>query len=240
MTEIPEHLLKRSKERRRPWAWAAASAGDAAPAADAPSGAAGELGRRRKAGGGAGRPSRRAACPPPRRPRRPIRPMSPPPKAARRCRCGPPRCSPSCRCGASSTTRACRSPPAGANDPLALGAEIYTGKGGCAGCHGTDGSGGVGAKLSGGEVLKTFKNPLAMVHWVAFGADGGARRQRHLRRSRPSGWTAQHRHAARRHAGAEGQAHAGGDRGGHDVRAAEALRRQTRQGLRRGRLPDAG
>lgn len=66
-------------------------------------------------------------------------------------------------------------PPAGANDPLALGATIYAGKGGCAGCHAPDGSGGVGAKLSGGEVLKTFKNPLAMVHWIGFGAAGGAR-----------------------------------------------------------------
>ena len=38
-------------------------------------------------------------------------------------------------------------PEAGANDPLALGAAIYAGKGGCSGCHGADGSGGVGAKL---------------------------------------------------------------------------------------------
>lgn len=66
-------------------------------------------------------------------------------------------------------------PPAGANDPLALGSTVYNGKGGCVGCHGSDGSGGVGAKLKDGEVLKTFKNPLAMVHWVAYGALMGAR-----------------------------------------------------------------
>lgn len=66
-------------------------------------------------------------------------------------------------------------PAAGGNDPLALGSSVYAGKGSCAGCHGADGSGGIGAKLNGGEVLKTFENPLAMVHWVAFGTDGGAR-----------------------------------------------------------------
>lgn len=66
-------------------------------------------------------------------------------------------------------------PPAGANDPLALGQQVYDVKGGCVGCHGADGAGGIGAKLKDGEVLKTFKNPLAMVHWIAFGAAGGAR-----------------------------------------------------------------
>jgi mono/diheme cytochrome c family protein len=66
-------------------------------------------------------------------------------------------------------------PPAAADDPLALGAQIYNVKGGCAGCHGTDGSGGVGAVLKDGATELTFKNPLAMVHWIAFGAAGGAR-----------------------------------------------------------------
>jgi mono/diheme cytochrome c family protein len=73
---------------------------------------------------------------------------------------------------------AMKPPPAGENDPLAIGAEVYS-SAGCAGCHGADGAGakagGVGQQLSDGHVLETFKDPLAMAHWIRFGADGGAR-----------------------------------------------------------------
>ncbi|MCU1353007.1 MAG: hypothetical protein JWM05_2216, partial [Acidimicrobiales bacterium] len=64
-------------------------------------------------------------------------------------------------------------PPAGANDPMVIGADVYSGN--CQGCHGPTGGGGTGPKLAGGEVLKTFKDPLAMAHWIAFGAVEGAR-----------------------------------------------------------------
>ncbi|MCU1452415.1 MAG: hypothetical protein JWN46_561, partial [Acidimicrobiales bacterium] len=64
-------------------------------------------------------------------------------------------------------------PPAGANDPLVIGQTVFQGN--CAGCHGPTGGGGTGPKLADGEVLKTFKDPLAMVHWIAFGAADGAR-----------------------------------------------------------------
>ncbi|HRW39763.1 MAG TPA: c-type cytochrome [Aquihabitans sp.] len=66
-------------------------------------------------------------------------------------------------------------PPAGDTDPLVIGKEAYTANG-CSGCHGADGGGGTGAKLSGGEVLKTFADPLSQVYWIHYGAkDGGAR-----------------------------------------------------------------
>lgn len=68
-------------------------------------------------------------------------------------------------------------PPAAAeNDPLAIGAEVYT-TAGCAGCHGPSGAGGAaGQKLNEGHVIETFSDPLAMVHWIAYGSqNGGAR-----------------------------------------------------------------
>lgn len=64
-------------------------------------------------------------------------------------------------------------PPAGENDPLVIGKEVYSL---CQGCHGPSGEGGAGQKLNEGDVLKTFKDPLEQVHWIAFGAEGGGAR----------------------------------------------------------------
>jgi len=65
-------------------------------------------------------------------------------------------------------------PPAGENDPLVVGKEVYS-SAGCLGCHGATGEGGAGQKVNEGDVIATFEDPLAMVHWIAFGAAGGAR-----------------------------------------------------------------
>ena len=66
-------------------------------------------------------------------------------------------------------------PPAGENDPLVIGKEVFV-TNGCSGCHGVDGGGGTGAKLSGGEILKTFADPLSIAYWVHYGAAGGGAR----------------------------------------------------------------
>lgn len=54
--------------------------------------------------------------------------------------------------------------------PLALGAEIYGVS--CAGCHGAAGGGGVGPAMSGGAVVETFPQPADQVTWIALGSAG--------------------------------------------------------------------
>ena len=51
--------------------------------------------------------------------------------------------------------------------PLAIGSEIY---GGCAGCHGAAGQGGAGRILHQGEVLKTFPHIEDMLNFVYTGS----------------------------------------------------------------------
>ena len=62
-------------------------------------------------------------------------------------------------------------------DALVIGKEIYAKQ--CQTCHQADGSGattgGVGQQLNDGHSVQTFADPLAMVHWIEFGAAGGAR-----------------------------------------------------------------
>jgi hypothetical protein len=62
--------------------------------------------------------------------------------------------------------------PASTGGPtqLTLGAETFTAK--CASCHGAGGGGGVGRPLSGGEVLKTFPTIADQLAFVAHGTDG--------------------------------------------------------------------
>lgn len=67
--------------------------------------------------------------------------------------------------------------PQAETDALVIGEEVYTGQ--CQSCHQADGSGattgGVGQQLNEGHAVETFADPLDMVHWIAFGSDGGAR-----------------------------------------------------------------
>lgn len=172
MTEIPEHLLKRAQARRAAMGQGEAPEGDA-PAAAAP------------AGGDAAAPA--AASVPAKREPAPLPtldddaakvvPDSPVVAAAKRRKRVPYWAAPVLALlplWGLIYMYSVRTPDAGASDPLAIGAEVFSAN--CAGCHMADGAGGAaGQKLKDGEVLKTFKDPLAMAHWVAFGADGGAR-----------------------------------------------------------------
>lgn len=54
------------------------------------------------------------------------------------------------------------------------GAGVYSGAAGCSACHGAAGGGGVGPQLSGGAVVRDFKNPTDQVRWVILGS-GDAR-----------------------------------------------------------------
>lgn len=53
---------------------------------------------------------------------------------------------------------------------LSEGAQVYSARG-CAGCHGSGGGGGVGYQLSEGEVLLTFPTVEPMVEWIVAGTD---------------------------------------------------------------------
>lgn len=53
--------------------------------------------------------------------------------------------------------------------PLTVGAETYST---CSSCHGSAGGGGVGPALSAGAVIKTFPEPGAQLRWVMLGTAG--------------------------------------------------------------------
>ena len=54
--------------------------------------------------------------------------------------------------------------------PLELGAEIYAAR--CASCHGGSGGGGVGRPLSNGDVVATFPDIAGQLHFVWVGSNG--------------------------------------------------------------------
>ncbi len=60
--------------------------------------------------------------------------------------------------------------PSAGEGPLAIGEEIYGV--GCAGCHGGGGGGGSGPALAGGAVVETFPAPVDQVTWIALGSSG--------------------------------------------------------------------
>jgi mono/diheme cytochrome c family protein len=55
--------------------------------------------------------------------------------------------------------------------PLGEGATVYSGAGACSGCHGGAGEGGVGYAFAQGEVLKTFPHIEDQLRWVDLGSD---------------------------------------------------------------------
>jgi len=54
-------------------------------------------------------------------------------------------------------------------DPLVLGATVYK-SAGCSGCHGAGGEGGVGPPLTGGQAKLTFPNEADHISWVKTGS----------------------------------------------------------------------
>jgi mono/diheme cytochrome c family protein len=60
-------------------------------------------------------------------------------------------------------------PSAGASDPLTLGASLYV-SAGCSGCHGANGEGGVGPSFQNGAVVETWPNWRNHFTWVFTGS----------------------------------------------------------------------
>jgi len=157
VTEIPEHLLKRSRDRR-----AGGSSGDAASGS---------------ADSGASVPATTTPATPAPRAEAPA-PAAPPPKpdpayvaaATSRGRI------PSWAMATLALlplflfmyVRGLQPQKAEASGPIAIGIEEY---GACASCHGGDGGGGAGRVLSGGEAMKTFPHIEDMLLWVYAGTE---------------------------------------------------------------------
>lgn len=170
MTEIPEHLLKRAAQRR-----AALGGGEApadAPAGDTPAAAA------PAAAASPAAPAKKAPAPLPTLDDAPAKvtpdiPVVAAAKARKRAPYWATALLASLPLWAFFYAYSIAPPPAGAADPMAIGAEVFTP---CAGCHGASGAGtATGQKLSDGSVIDTFADPLTMVHWIAYGYEEGAR-----------------------------------------------------------------
>jgi mono/diheme cytochrome c family protein len=162
VTEIPEHLLKRSKAART-------QAEGGTPAADTPAAAPGTSAAT-TAGTTPAVPTPAAA---------PAAPVGPPPPkpdipvvAAAKAR----KKIPFWAFATLSTlplwafmyVRALTPTTERIAGPLGDGATVYTG---CSSCHGSGGEGGVGYAFSGGEVLKTFPRIEDQLRWVYAGTD---------------------------------------------------------------------
>ncbi len=170
MTEIPEHLLRRSRDRRAALGDGGADSGSEAPGdGDAAASPAVPAAAVAATGGAVAVPATEPEAAPPVVLPRPVQ------AALRRKRL------PTYVVGALAVlpfwallyAGAMTVPPRTITDPqLIEGKALYESQ--CAGCHGQDGGGGQGRAISGGEVLKTF--PVgerdAHIEWVAIGTEG--------------------------------------------------------------------
>ena len=173
MTEIPEHLLKRSRERRAALGLSSDEGGGDAPATPA---AAAPAASAAVEPAGASTP----AVPPPPAPPAVVAPPPPPPpeyvQAAMRRKRIPYWALPVVALlplWAFIYQWSLTPPSATISGPLAEGEEIYTAN--CASCHlptgAGDSAGGIGRQLSNGEVLLTFPDIADQISFVMTGSD---------------------------------------------------------------------
>jgi mono/diheme cytochrome c family protein len=158
VTEIPEHLLKRSKERR-----AAIGGEDAADDAAAPSSEAVEAAPTAAAAPAPAAPVEVAPPPAP----EPDRPEVVAAKSRKKVPIWALPVLIALPVWAYVYHGTLEPPPAGEDDPFVLGEAVYAG---CSSCHGANGGGGSGPALDG--VLETFPDPLDHMMWVRIGAPG--------------------------------------------------------------------
>jgi mono/diheme cytochrome c family protein len=169
LVEIPEHLLKRSRERR-----AALGLGGDAPAEGAPASESTTAASATPAETTSATPAKPAFAEPPAE----KAPAPPPPEpayvqAARRRRRIPYWAMP-VLAGIpvwAYVFAGTLSPQPVEDDPLTLGGELYASTG-CAGCHGGNGQGGAGPAFAEGAVIETWPDPLDQMMWVRVGTEG--------------------------------------------------------------------
>ena len=164
MTEIPEHLLKRSKERRA--AIGGEPAGEDAPAADAPAASAAPAAAAPAAAAPAAAPAVPAEpAPPP--PPKPVRPEVAAALSRRKIPWWAASVLVALPLWAYVYQGTLEPPPAEEAGVLALGEAVY---GQCAACHGVTGGGVSGPALTG--VLETWPDWRDHLAWVAVGSQG--------------------------------------------------------------------
>lgn len=164
MTEIPEHLLARSRARRE--AAGLATPGEAATPAS--------TGAEMEPASGAAPPAPAAAPARTPAPSPPAPPKPDPPyvKAYKERKKIPFWATPVLLLlplWAFIYTNTLEAPSKAASGPLASGQAIYTQ---CAACHGATGGGGVGPALAGGDLAQVFPNFKDQIRWVSLGSAG--------------------------------------------------------------------
>jgi mono/diheme cytochrome c family protein len=165
VTEIPEHLLKRSRERRAAVSGeSAAEAGPAAAATPATTQPAAPAAAAPSAPAGRGAAPVPAAPPPP----KPDSAVVAAYKKRKRIPFWAMLALSLLPVWAFMYARAVTTQAEEAAGPLGVGDEVY---GACASCHGGDGSGGVGRAFTNGEVLKTFPHIEDQVRFVYYGTE---------------------------------------------------------------------
>lgn len=168
MTEIPEHLLKRSRERR------AAMGGDGDGGASDGGGA--SQSSETSSAPSAATPAKAAASMPA-HPAPESLPATPPPspmvEAHQRRRKIPFWAMPVLAALPlwAYVYQGTLSPPPAGEGPEVLGEELYAASG-CAGCHGAGGGGGVGPAFTGGSIYETFPDFTTQFEWVRLGSAG--------------------------------------------------------------------
>ena len=169
MTEIPEHLLKRSKAARaQAEGGAPAEGAAAAPAAAAPGTAAATTASTSPAAAAVAAPPAAPAGPPPPKPDIPVVAAA---KARKKIPFWAFATLSTLPLWAFMYVRALTPSADKIAGPLGDGAQVYTG---CSSCHGSQGEGGVGYQFSKGEVLKTFPHIEDQLRWVYNGTDAYA------------------------------------------------------------------
>jgi mono/diheme cytochrome c family protein len=174
VTEIPEHLLKRSRERR-----SAIGKGDDASGGDA--GAAETPSASTPATTASSAPATTSSVPAGPAPRTAApEPAAPPPPKPEPVYVQAEKQRKKIPFWAMATlslmpvwafmyVRAVTEPPEVVEGPLGIGGEVYNS---CASCHGAAGGGGVGYAFEGQEVLQTFPRIEDMIRYVYFGTEG--------------------------------------------------------------------
>jgi mono/diheme cytochrome c family protein len=166
LTEVPDHLLQRSRDRRAALGLGGDdSGGDAAPAASAPSATPATTG-----GAAPARPA--AAAPVPAAPKPPAF-IPPYVRASERRQRIPVWCLPVVAflpIWGVLYAQSLSESPSKEPSQLAAGATVYGSK--CSTCHGGSGGGGAGRQLSDGMVLLTFPNIANQLEYVHNGDDG--------------------------------------------------------------------
>jgi mono/diheme cytochrome c family protein len=170
LVEIPEHLLKRSRERRAALGLGggeAPSEGGAATESASPASAT-------PAETASAAPAKPAFAPPPAEPEpEPPKPEPAYVQAAHRRRRIPYWAMP-VLAGIpvwAYMFAGTLSPQPVEDDPLTLGGELYASSG-CAGCHGGSGQGGAGPAFADGAVVETWPDFRDQMMWVRVGTDG--------------------------------------------------------------------